>query len=110
MQPRSAEAKRVSRPSLANPASSRLNGCLLSATTRSRVRLERRFPEQRQVSRVRRRALKRVAQWCRLHRHHPIEEQQQTLAQKLRGHFGYYGITGTSKRSNTSANRSCASG
>jgi len=40
------------------------------------------------------RALKRVAQWCRLHRHHPIEEQQQTLAQKLRGHFGYYGITG----------------
>src|SRR5882724_2547311 len=56
------------------------------------------------------RALKRVAQWCRLHRHHPIEEQQQTLAQKLRGHFGYYGITGTSKRSNTSANRSCASG
>src|ERR1700737_593280 len=33
------------------------------------------------------RSLKRVAQWCRLHRHHPIEEQQQTpLAQKLRGH------------------------
>ena len=47
------------------------------------------------------RAVKRVAQWCRLHRHHPIEEQQQTLAQKLEGTSGTTGSPGTSKRSNT---------
>jgi RNA-directed DNA polymerase len=40
------------------------------------------------------RALKKIAQWCRLNRHQPLAEQQQTLSQKLRGHFAYYGITG----------------
>jgi len=40
------------------------------------------------------RALKRVAEWCRWNRHHPILEQQRVLAAKLRGHNGYYGITG----------------
>lgn len=44
-----------------------------------------------------RRALKRVAAWCRQHRHLPVGQQQQTLAQKLRGHFRYFGITGNSK-------------
>jgi RNA-directed DNA polymerase len=43
------------------------------------------------------RALRSIAQWCRLHRHHPLGEQQHTLSQKLRGHFAYYGITGNSK-------------
>jgi len=42
------------------------------------------------------RALKKIAQWCRLNRHQPLAEQHQTLSQKLRGHFGYYGITGNS--------------
>jgi RNA-directed DNA polymerase len=40
------------------------------------------------------RALRMIAQWCRLHRHDPIGEQHRTLSQKLRGHFAYYGITG----------------
>ena len=40
------------------------------------------------------RALKRVAEWCRRHRHLPVNEQWTTLNQKLRGHFGYYGIIG----------------
>jgi len=40
------------------------------------------------------RSLKRLATWCREHRHHAIIEQQQALASKLRGHFGYFGITG----------------
>ena len=39
------------------------------------------------------RAVTRIAQWCRIHRHHPIAEQHQTLSQKLRGQFAYYGIT-----------------
>ena len=41
-----------------------------------------------------RRALTAVSQWCRLNRHRPVAEQQQTLSRKLRGHFAYYGITG----------------
>jgi RNA-directed DNA polymerase len=40
------------------------------------------------------RALRTIAQWCRLNRHQPLAEQHNTLVQKLRGHFGYYGITG----------------
>jgi group II intron reverse transcriptase/maturase len=39
------------------------------------------------------RALKRVRQWCRVHRHEPITEQWKTLCRKLRGHYAYYGIT-----------------
>ncbi|MBI3466236.1 MAG: hypothetical protein HY000_24745, partial [Planctomycetes bacterium] len=40
-----------------------------------------------------RRAIRTIAQWCRIHRHEPIGEQHQTLSRKLRGHFAYYGIT-----------------
>jgi RNA-directed DNA polymerase len=41
-----------------------------------------------------RRALKRVAEWCREHLHDEVRTQQEALARKLRGHFGYYGIVG----------------
>jgi group II intron reverse transcriptase/maturase len=40
------------------------------------------------------RAFQTLSEWCRKHRHLPIEEQHQTLKQKLQGHYGYYGITG----------------
>ncbi len=40
------------------------------------------------------RALKRIAQWCRFHRHDPLADQHRALVQKLRGHYAYYGITG----------------
>jgi RNA-directed DNA polymerase len=43
------------------------------------------------------RALRTMAQWCRLSRHQPIVEQHHTLVQKLRGHFAYYGITGNGR-------------
>ena len=42
------------------------------------------------------RALTRVNDWCKKHRHQPIKEQWRTLVQKLRGHYGYYGIIGNS--------------
>lgn len=42
------------------------------------------------------RAVKTINQWCRSHRHDPINEQHKTLCQKLRGHAGYYGIVGNS--------------
>lgn len=40
------------------------------------------------------RALKRIGAWCKLHRHQPVREQWKTLTSKLRGHYGYFGITG----------------
>jgi RNA-directed DNA polymerase len=41
-----------------------------------------------------RRALKKIAVWCRLNRHRSIGEQYQALWYKLRGHFTYYGVIG----------------
>jgi RNA-directed DNA polymerase len=38
-----------------------------------------------------RRGLKAVADWCKQHRHDPVDEQQKTLNAKLRGHYQYYG-------------------
>jgi group II intron reverse transcriptase/maturase len=43
------------------------------------------------------RALRAVARWCRTYRHLTVREQWQALCRKLKGHFGYYGITGNSK-------------
>ena len=45
-----------------------------------------------------RRALRNVAQWCRMHRHAPLARQQRALGLKLRGHYGYYGRTGNFNR------------
>jgi RNA-directed DNA polymerase len=42
------------------------------------------------------RSLKRVSQWCRENRHEPIRVQVESLGRKLKGHFGYFGITGNS--------------
>ncbi len=38
-----------------------------------------------------RRSLSEIARWCQEHRHDPVDEQQKTLNQKLRGHYQYYG-------------------
>ena len=43
------------------------------------------------------RALKKVAEWCRVFRHRTLKEQHQHLSAALRGHYGYYGITGNSQ-------------
>jgi len=37
------------------------------------------------------RSLTKVWAWCRLHRHDPLEEQQEALNRKLQGHYQYYG-------------------
>ena len=39
-------------------------------------------------------ALAALSEWCRNNLHAPIKEQHQKLVQKLRGHYGYYGIIG----------------
>jgi group II intron reverse transcriptase/maturase len=43
-----------------------------------------------------RRALKAVVDWCKHHRHDSVIVQQRVLSQKLRGHYGYFGISGNS--------------
>ena len=43
------------------------------------------------------RALKAMHEWCRINRHEPLRMQVEKLGLKLKGHFGYYGITGNSR-------------
>ena len=40
------------------------------------------------------RSLRRIAMYCRHHRHDAVSEQRDALARKLTGHYAYYGITG----------------
>ena len=44
-----------------------------------------------------RRAIKAVYEWCRRHRHHPVEKQHLALTRKLNGHYNYYGVNGNSE-------------
>jgi RNA-directed DNA polymerase len=41
-----------------------------------------------------RRALKRIAEWCRQYRHEPVREQWAALKRKMLGHFGYFAVIG----------------
>jgi RNA-directed DNA polymerase len=43
------------------------------------------------------RFLRQINRWCQSHRHALLAWQHAQLLSKLRGHFGYYGITGNSK-------------
>ena len=40
------------------------------------------------------RGLKAMSQWCRENLHEPLRQQVELLGRKLKGHFGYYGLTG----------------
>jgi group II intron reverse transcriptase/maturase len=44
------------------------------------------------------RSLQRIAQWCRAHRHDPLEDQHRVLSSKLRGHYAYFGLTNNFRR------------
>jgi group II intron reverse transcriptase/maturase len=44
-----------------------------------------------------RRSLTRISQWCSAHRHDQLTSQHRTLARKMRGHYGYYGMTGNGR-------------
>ena len=44
-----------------------------------------------------RRALKRVAEWCKRNRNWPVADQWRMLCSKLRGHFRYYGVRGNAR-------------
>lgn len=43
------------------------------------------------------RAVGRIDEWCRGHRHLPVSRQQKALSDKLRGHYNYYGVRGNSR-------------
>jgi RNA-directed DNA polymerase len=47
------------------------------------------------------RSLRRVAEWCSANRHLPIVLQRKALAQQMRGHYEYFGITGNSESLST---------
>jgi RNA-directed DNA polymerase len=44
------------------------------------------------------RALSVVSDWCQRNRHQSIQHQHAHLSAMLRGHYGYYGITGNGRR------------
>jgi len=39
------------------------------------------------------RTLRRIREWCRVHRHAPLKAQHLGLVRKLDGHYAYFGIT-----------------
>jgi RNA-directed DNA polymerase len=41
-----------------------------------------------------RRAKQALYDWCRRHRHQPVEAQHAALGRRLRGHFNYFGVSG----------------
>src|SRR5262252_3060845 len=41
-----------------------------------------------------RRATQAIYDWCRRHRHQPVEAQHAALGRRLRGHFNYFGVSG----------------
>lgn len=41
-----------------------------------------------------RRAKQAIYDWCRRHRHQPVEAQHAALGRRLRGHFNYFGVSG----------------
>jgi len=43
------------------------------------------------------RSLQTIRKWCRAHRHDPLRVQHRVLCQKLRGHYGYYGMRGNAR-------------
>jgi group II intron reverse transcriptase/maturase len=46
------------------------------------------------AKKTRARVIKGLNEWCKRHRHDPLDEQHQQLARKLKGHYGYFGRTG----------------
>ncbi len=55
--------------------------CVKQATSRSRLK----------------RTIGAITEWCRTHRHEPQNQQREKLAQKVRGHYVYYGVTGNAR-------------
>jgi group II intron reverse transcriptase/maturase len=64
-----------------------------AVSRRGRPYVQRQTRKERLV-----RSLRAVGDWCRRHRHQTLHDQWQHLRAALRGHYGYYGITGNRRR------------
>lgn len=62
-----------------------------------RSRKGRPLIKRKTASKRLRRSLTRVHRWCRAHRHDRLREQHQALVRQVRGHYGYYGVTGNAR-------------
>ena len=40
------------------------------------------------------RSVRTISELCRSQRHDPLERQHDALSQRLRGHYGYFGVNG----------------
>ena len=38
-------------------------------------------------------SVRKVYEWCKMHRHDPVKDQWKALCRRLLGHYGFYGIT-----------------
>jgi len=52
-----------------------------------------RVVKHKTASKKLRESIRRVYQWCEEHRHDPLEHQHQALSRKMKGHYGFYGVT-----------------
>lgn len=59
-----------------------------------RVRSGRWMPWIRTRTARLRRFIGTVADWCRGHRHEPVQEQHAALTRRIAGHFNYFGVNG----------------
>lgn len=50
--------------------------------------------QQKTSAKSLRRVLRRIDDWCRVHRHAPVPVQHRMLSLMMRGHYQYYGVTG----------------
>lgn len=56
--------------------------------------LSKKWVVMRKTARDRfRRAVKSIREWCKMHRHDDVPAQRNALAQKLEGHYAYYGVS-----------------
>jgi RNA-directed DNA polymerase len=46
------------------------------------------------------RAVRSIYQWCRDHRHWPVDKQWRILSAKVMGHYAYYGVIGNNRMLN----------
>jgi hypothetical protein len=67
---------------------------------RGRVKVVERHPWYvgKETSSVRfTRALSRIGEWCKKHKHLKLKEQHEMLCKKVQGHYNYYGIWGNQR-------------
>ena len=50
-------------------------------------------PQRKTAQKKLKEAVRKVYEWCKVHRHDPVENHWQALCRKVQDHYGFYGIT-----------------